>query len=369
MQILKFWTALDALSDAGASCHYWVNSLGGEIRAVGRFLKPTGNLATSIDCPSPGGEGCPRRVVCHADGSARAFCGDRPKMCTDLDLAKDDIKIHELDRRALGSALAAALALTRPSRTLPMTPVLRIGTRDIYAGSGVPVFLAIPGARPILRHTDFKEVLSLTPPVVMLVPGPMSLPEDIAALLDQHGVRTLALDDLVVATGPGKLALTAQGTALMDRLEQQLEDSSAASAAPKRAWNLPPDARWEEITIRFISEEVINVTFRGDTRRFEPDGLGMKNATNGKPKAAWTYLRAFAIARGRLPVHHANVRETAKHQKQKQALSKALKAAFGITGDPIPTDGTDYVTRFVPSADDLNQGKQGQHQRNFVGDA
>jgi len=369
MQISKFWTALDALSDAGASSHYWVNCLGDEIKAVGRFLKPTGDVATSIDCPSPGGDGCPRRIVCHSDGSVRAVCGDRPKMCKDLDLAKDDIKIHELDRRALAAALTTALALTRPRRTPPMTPVLRIGARDIFAGSGVPVFLTIPGARPTLRRADFNEALALTPPVLVLVPGPTSLPEDMAEMLDRHGVTTLALDDLVIATGPGKSVLTAQGTAQMERLEQRLEDASAASAGPKRAWNLPPDACWEEITIRFISAEAINVTFRGNTRGFGPSALGMKNAKNEKPKAAWTYLRAFAMAGGRLPVNHDDILETPKHQKQKQTLSKALKAAFGIAGDPIPTDGTDYVTRFVLSADDLMQGKQGQRQRIFVDDA
>jgi len=91
----------------------------------------------------------------------------------------------------------------------------------------------------------------------------------------------------------------------------------------------------------------------------------MKNATNGKPTRQWTYLRTFAMAGGCLPVHHTNVRETSKHQKKKQTLSKALTAAFGITSDPIPADGNDYTTRFVLSAEDLNQGKQGQRQRNF----
>ncbi len=366
MQISKFWTTLDALSDAGASRHYWARCLGDELKAAGRFLKPTGSLAMSIDCPSSGGEGCPRKVVCHADGTVRAICGDRPKMCGDLDLVKEDIAILELDRRVLAVALAEALALTPPARTPPMTPVIRIGARDIHAGSGIPVFLTIPGARPNLRREDFKEVLALAPPILVLTPGTASLPEEMADLLDRNGVTTLALDELVIATAPGKFALTAQGTAQMDRVVQKLEDSSTASTAPKQAWVLPPDSRWEEITIRFISEEVINASFRGSTRRFEPDSLGMKNAKNGKPTTQWTYLRMFAAVGGRLPVRHDNDRKTAKHQKQKQVLSKALRAAFGISGDPIATDGNEYVTRFVLSADDLNQGKQGQRQRNFV---
>jgi len=365
-QISKFWTTLDALIGAGASRHHWTRGLGDELKYVEPFLKPAGNLAMSIDCPSPGGEGCPRQVVCHADGTIRAICGERPKMCADLELVKEDINILELDRRKLTAALAAALSLTPPTKTPPLAPVMRIGAHDIFAGSGIPVFLTIPGARPDLRRADLSELLALAPPVLVLVPGTASLTEEMAGLLDQNGVTTLALDDLVNATAPGKLALTTQGTTQMDRLVQQLADASAKSTGPKRAWNLPPDARWEEITIRFISEEVINASFRGSTRRFEPDGLGMKNAKNGKPKAAWTYLRAFAIVGGSLPIHPANGRETSKHQKQKQGLSKALRDSFGVSGDPFNTDGNDYVTRFVLSADGLMQGKQGQRQRNFA---
>lgn len=129
---------------------------------------------------------------------------------------------------------------------------------------------------------------------------------------------------------------------------------------------MPSDARWGDISIRFIADEVVNVSFRGETRRFEPDGLGMKDARNGKPKDAWIYLKAFATQGGRLPVHHAKSADTSKHQKQKQALSKALRAAFGISDEPLPTVGSDYVARFVVNADDLQQGKQGQPQRKFA---
>ena len=92
----------------------------------------------------------------------------------------------------------------------------------------------------------------------------------------------------------------------------------------------------------------------------------MKSAKDGKPKAAWTYLKAFAMQGGRLPVHHAMSAETSRHQKQKQALSKALRAAFGIADDPLPTVGAEYVARFVANADDLQQGRQGQSRRKFA---
>lgn len=367
MQISTFWKALDELTDGGASRHHWAQFLGREWKAVAPFLKPTGSLARTIDCPSPGGEGCPRQVVRHRDDSVRAVCRDTPKACKDLDLSMDDLGILELDRRALGEALAAALSLTRPAKPVAIASVMRIGTRDIHAGSGVPVFLVVPGAVPNMAREDLCDVLNLSPPVLVLTPSPTSLPEEMTSLLDLKGVTILGLDDLVIAASPRRFALTAQGTAQMDGLLQRLQDSTQGSAGPNRAWALPPDARWEEITIRFIADEVVNVTFRGETRRFEPDGLGMKSAKNGRPKAIWTYLKAFGLNGGRLSVHRGDPTETSKHQKQKQVLSRALRDAFGIADEPIPTEEGDYVTWFVVSADDLQQGKQGPSRRNSVG--
>ena len=74
---------------------------------------------------------------------------------------------------------------------------------------------------------------------------------------------------------------------------------ASAAVDPDLVWPLPPDARWEEVTIVFVADEVINVSFRRDTRRFEPDQLGMKDARSGKPKRQWTYLKMLAIGRRR----------------------------------------------------------------------
>ncbi len=174
----------------------------------------------------------------------------------------------------------------------------------------------------------------------------------------------MALADIVIVRS-GALALARPATELFAALRDAVMHDAEGSAQAL-AWPLPLDARWEEITMRFIAGEVLNITFRGETRRFEPDQLGMKNAKDGKPKAVWTYLKAFALKGGRLPAHRDDPTETSKHQKQKQALSKALRDSFGISDEPIPTDGGDYVTRFVVSADDLEQGRRGQRRRNLA---
>jgi len=365
MRISKFWKALDDFSDAAASRWEWQTRLGGEFASVEHLLRKAGR-ARELPCPSPGGEGCPRHVVCHADGSIRAVCGDRPKACNDLDLKADDIAILRVDRGDLAKRIARALGLSphQPGRSIPGA-VTRIGTHDVYSGRGFQVFLALPGPSADADPHPFAEILDILGPRLLLTPTAASLPDALIAALDRAGATRMALADIVIAEN-GVFSLARPAAEIFAALRNAVT-RDAGDAARRLAWPLPPNARWEEITIRFIADEVLNVTFRDETRRFEPDQLGMKSAKNGRPKAVWTYLKAFALKGGRLAVHRDDPRETSKHQKQKQALSKALRDSFGIADDPIPTEGGDYVTRFVISADDLEQGRQGQRQRNFVG--
>lgn len=365
MRISRFWKALDEFADAAASRWEWQATLGLEFATVEHLLGKAGRVR-ELPCPSPGGASCPRHVVRHADGSIRAVCGDRPKACADLDLDADDIAILRVDRADLAKCIARALALSPDQQGHGTTgAVTRIGTHDVYAGRGFPVFLALPGPSADADPRPFAEVLDTPGPRLLLTPTVASLPDALIAALERAGVVRMALADIVIAEN-GTLTLTRPVAEIFAALRDAVR-RDAGTSAQGLAWPLPPDARWEDITMRFIADEVLNVTFRGETRRFEPDQLGMKNAKNGKPKAVWTYLKAFALSGGRLAVHRGNPTETSKHQKQKQALSKVLRDSFGIADEPIPTDDGDYVTRFVVSADDLEQGRQGQHQRNFAG--
>jgi hypothetical protein len=373
MRISKFWKALDALIDSATDRREWAIMLGDEFGCVVidepgcnlPVVRSIGTFATSTACPSPGGEGCPRRIVRHEDGSIRAVCGDSPKACADLDLNKTDIMVFALDRAALARGIADALALSDRPASFDRRTVFRIGSHNISAGHGFPVFLTVPGPLPSEDAAQFDNVVSNPGPKLLLTPTMASIPAHLAAVLDRNGVARLALDDLIDLDDHGQFRPVQPTTVIFADLRAQIATGSA-NAAMKVAWTLPTDARWEEIGIRFVADEVVNVSFRGETRRFEPDGLGMKSAKDGKPKAVWTYLKAFAMQGGRLPVHHSRGTYTSKHQKQKQALSKALRAAFGISDDPLPTVGNDYVARFVANADDLQQGKLGQSRRKFA---
>ena len=122
--------------------------------------------------------------------------------------------------------------------------------------------------------------------------------------------------------------------------------SAASSETNDVAWRLPPDARWEEMVFEFTGPEALNIRFRGDTRLFDPQLLGMKRKRTGKPTSQWRALQGFAENDGEMswssPGAHPKVK------KQKQLLSDKLVLAFGIADDPIEWDrrANAYRTKF-----------------------
>lgn len=365
MMISKFWKALDELTDGGSSHWGWQQRLGEEWKAVAPFLPATGKMAASLPCPAPGGEGCPRRVIVHGDGTASAVCGDRPKACQSLEVTRDALRIHALDRRRFAEALVKAMELQPPIRNPAPSFIQRLGTRERAAGLGVPVFLCIPGATPKAAPQDLDEILETPTPVVLLCPTVASLPDTVTEPLRRHGVTIMPLDANLLARGAGKLSLTPQGDAIIQELLGRLRDIVVQSKGRQRIWDLPSGTTWEKVTIRFLAEAAIAVTFNGQTRRFEAEDLGMRNKKNGKPTSAWIHLHALAGNNGRLPLRHANIAATSKYQRQIQTLSEALENAFGIQGKPIVAVGNEYITKFVLSADDLRQGRQVQTLTKF----
>jgi hypothetical protein len=367
MMISKFWKALDELTDGGSSHWGWQQRLSDEWQAVAPFLPATGKMAASLPCPNPGGAGCPRQVIIHGDGTASAICGDNPKACQSLEVTRDALRIHALNRRSFAEALVKAMELQPPIRNPAQSFIQRLGTRERAAGLGVPVFLCIPGATPKARPQDLDEILETPTPVVLLCPTVASLPDTVTEPLRRHGVTIMPLDANLLARGAGKLSLTPQGDAVLQDLLGELGDKAAQAKGPQRAWDLPTGTTWEDMTIRFTAAAWINVTVKGVTRAFEPDAFDLRNTKKQETtvKEAWKFFLALAVGNGRHVARLADSQGTPLLQKNKQALSKALIAAFGLEGDPIKVVKGEYVTKFVLSADDLRQGRQGQTLTKF----
>ena len=355
-RLTRLWNSLDELPSAATDQRDWIVRLGDAWASAAQLLRRTGHLAHAVACPSPGGENCPRRVVRHPDGRIRAVCGDPDTICDSLDLTLDDIAILALDVAKLVGVIARTLSISGVPHHPRQGPVVHIGRHEVFAGRGIPVFLALTGPQVTDLLGPFCDVVAAEAPKLVLTPTVRSLTSEQRRYLDENSATLMALDDILIADTRHAIVAARPAEDLLSALRAEIEEAGSQGAA-KRAWNLPPDARWEEMVIEFTAAEVINVVFRGETRRFEPEHLGMKSAKNGRPTLQWTLLQTIAVSGGRLSWQHPGAAQNVK--KQKQQLKAKLHASFGISTDPIPWSERQqaYVAAFTARGDVLARGR------------
>lgn len=110
---------------------------------------------------------------------------------------------------------------------------------------------------------------------------------------------------------------------------------------------LPPNAKWQDLTLSFITTEDIEVKY-GDTSigkySHEDLGFAQNNTEWKKPDRCWALLTVLAVASTFEPKmvmtkdHLMNVCKVTSQnavEKQKSDLAKGLRTVFGIQEDPF----------------------------------
>jgi hypothetical protein len=341
----RLWQMLEELPQRTTERLDWRLRLAEEWPAAAHFLRRTGRLAHAVACPNPAGDGCPRKVVRHSDGRLVAVCGERPQRCENLDLQQDDIEVLELSLPVLVSDLRRLFGLDEPRTAVATANLVPVGMVPVRAGLRLPLMLGFPSAIVPITPQDLPTlsvgemagaVLTPTGRFIDGLPGDWS---------------SLSLAELLAVDERQAIVAHDAATTLIDGLKAKA--TAKSNETDDVAWELPPDAGWEELVFEFTGPESLNIRFRGETRPFDPQLLGMKRKRTGKPTSQWTALQAFAENDGEMswssPGAHSKVK------KQKQLLSDKLILAFGIADDPIEWDrrANAYRTKFKISGTPL----------------
>lgn len=327
--LARFWKALDEIPDATTDRREWSARLGEEWPEAKAYLTASGRLAKKIDCPSPGGDGCPRKIVKHGDGRYRAVCGNKPAECDSIDVTRDEITCLALDRKKLAAAVGAMLNATPESGAGENGAVMLVGSHAVAAGVGIPIVLIVPGPMPAIS----PEILpKFDGPAAIVIPNPGSLPHQLKAAFRSRGHSVLALSEIGGVDDQHRLNVLQPAEILLSSLREKAL-ASQTSMASGRVWILPADARWEELTFEFTAADALKIRFRGESRSFDAHQLDMKRNRTGKPTSQWKLLQAFAENGGEISWSSRGANPTVK--KQKQLLSDKLIKAFGIREDPI----------------------------------
>ena len=105
---------------------------------------------------------------------------------------------------------------------------------------------------------------------------------------------------------------------------------------------------WQDIEIVFLSDErirIIQTDTSGETLNYGE--FAFEDRRTGKPNQAWSTLRALAESNGILQDTTKTGRTWLKVEKRMQAIRKAFRERFGISGDPVPfVESTGYQAQF-----------------------
>ena len=346
-KLRRLWRALESLPGLSAERLEWRRLLDGDWEAAQAILRPTGRLAESVWCPSPGGDGCPRRVVHHADGSIVAACGDRPRRCERLSLSLEDIVILSLDFHRLAEALSNILSIDGEARPVPgLRRTFRLGEHAVTAGGGFPVFLSIQPEREAMTATAAQLCHGHGGPFALVAPTDDLVDFSTREKLNAAGAALTVLEEIVGADdGDRLIGLAAPEEIFADLRQRILGDRKVG--APEFRFPTPPGACWEDVSVRFITQHQVHIRAREETGVYEHTQMGMANLRNGQPTKQWELLQTFAEARGELTWQDAGADN--KNQKRRELLGRRLRNFFGIDDDPfeILPSQTGWRARFT----------------------
>ena len=265
MTLSGFWTSLDRLPGASCARYDWKIMLGGAYASAEPLLKSTGKRAHAVTCPHLSGDECPRRITRTAAGIFRAFCENSPQQCDPLDLTQDDIIVLAPDKTVLTNRIGKALSLSGAKAPDPKAGVWHVGDRATENGARVPVYFAIVGAEDAEKTSIFAPVVAGMQPSLLIVPTAFTLSAEQSDYLAKSTITARPVHELIAVAKDGSFS----ATPLAERVFAEMESKATAltAGAPIRAWQLPPGTEWPKVRIDFISDEVINVSCDGKTRR------------------------------------------------------------------------------------------------------
>jgi hypothetical protein len=355
--LAQFWKALDEIPEATTDRREWSLRLGDDWQVAATYLTATGRLAKEVACPSPGGDGCPRKVVKHADGRFRAVCGNKPAECDPVDLTRDEITCLALDRSRLAATVRAMFKAEESDLPPGDGVAMLVGSHGVAAGLAIPIVLVIPGPMTMVSAETLSALGGEAGPVAVVAPSAQSIPKEVRAALASRGHAVLSLSEIITVNDRRVV-----GTRNADEMLATLREKLLTARVPMtsgRAWLLPADARWDELTFEFTAADVVNVRFRNETKRFEPEHFQMKDRRTGKPTEQWALLKIFAAHGGKLGWTDSGAKVMVK--KRKQELGKKLRASFGLQAEPIvwKRGARVYQTAFSIRGDVLDDGRRG----------
>lgn len=329
---MSAWRALEEVSGLALAAMDWRRSYGLNLAALGRYLRPTNDLAESLDCPAtPGGL---HTVVHHGPGDIVGVC----EHCPTEELSKADIVIQRLDVQSLCKDIATALGLS-PGFEVPAPGHYFIGELVPNPGTRHVVYLCCRGDPEQLESAALHLTSTGKRGFILLTPTGRYWTARLRSSIETATSSLMSLEEVVDLAGKVFSASAGWRSFLDTRVPR------TTTKAPPTTFPTPHGARWNELTVRFLTGDTASVTIRNAKLRVSYTDMGMARSDNANRSVQWEMLEKFAEGNGYYESGFQSRKESEKQQVSR--LRQALKAYFQIEGDPIPRYGQGWKTAFL----------------------
>ncbi|MBF0339493.1 MAG: hypothetical protein HQL95_00850 [Magnetococcales bacterium] len=348
MRILnRLWSALETVPGLSTIPVEWRQLLREDHEIGVLLLRPTAHRAESYPCPSPGGTGCPRRIVDLGRDRIVAVCSDEGgRNCDDVSLQPEDLVVYELHRQGLAIRVANALGIKPEFAPVDgVRETFRVGDFHPIAGKRFPVYLLL-AFDDGQRMNAVAHLCRTTPvPFILLAPTQHAIPPHAFELLREHRASFHPLADLLVADGHNQLTSSAISRDVMAAFRAMVLPEPAPGE-PMVRFPTPPDAIWGDLRISFIDGHRATLFCQGVSETVNFSTMGMENRRSREPSVQWTLLWAFARNHGKISWHSSDASNQIPQQVRR--MNDDLERFFGIAGRPVTwkDDEQAYCTAF-----------------------
>jgi len=124
------------------------------------------------------------------------------------------------------------------------------------------------------------------------------------------------------------------------------EDRAARVSADRPSHPAHTVSRWDEVEIRFLSDERVQITTVGATETRNFAEFGFADGRSGKPNLAWITLKSLAVGDGVFQQPNTG-QGWPKVEKRMQEIRSRLREYFNLDDDPLPyVERVGYRARF-----------------------
>ena len=175
----------------------WYEEFSEDWSEIEPLLHRSQDIAGAYPCPSPGGDGCPRRIISEANGKYLAICGERPQRCESVSLTLLEIEILKLRLGEVTTCIAIALG-AKPISPVPHgLDLFRIGQLARNPADHVQVFLSVAETEVGVHSQAAKLIIELKGSFLLLVALEDILRPETREAISNSGGTCLALESVL----------------------------------------------------------------------------------------------------------------------------------------------------------------------------